>query len=311
MEAFRAHVRDFLGGPDPVLFIGHTPGRRGRELPAFLTRPQEAGRLSAGPAAAAGLAKYVLEECLAGEGRIGVMTRGCEAAALQRLVQDQRVPRARLHLVGVPCAGVADLGRIEAQLGPLESIEAGNGEWTVVAGGRTHRLDPSEYLEARCSTCTQPWPTGCDITFGQPALEPQPPAFGAVAELERLTPDQRYRFWTAQFELCLRCFACRQVCPACSCVECSLDTVEPPWLGREITVPSQAMFHYLRALHVAGRCVDCGQCERVCPVGVPVSLLNRKLARDIQELFGVENPFLPAEVEPLGKFRAEDREEFM
>ncbi|MEW6522394.1 MAG: hypothetical protein AB1445_02290 [Bacillota bacterium] len=311
LDALRDHVREFLSEPGVDVFIGYRAGRRGREVPAFLTRPEQASGLVLGPAASGALAKYVLEEAAGTTGRLGVLARGCEALSLQRLVRDLRVERERLHVVGVPCAGVADLAKLEASLGALEKVESCGERWLVTAGGNRHDVDPSQFMEERCRDCASPWPQQCNISFGQAVMSPASPDYSTVAALEALPADERYAFWIRQFERCLRCFACRQVCPACSCVECSLDLVDPPWLGREITVPAQAMFHYTRALHVAGRCVDCGQCQKVCPVGIPVALLNRKLARDIQELFDVQNPFVPGEIEPLGKFRAEDREEFM
>jgi ferredoxin len=46
------------------------------------------------------------------------------------------------------------------------------------------------------------------------------------------------------------------------------------------------MFHIIRAYHVAGRCTDCGECSRVCPQGIPIHLLNRKIIKDINELYG-------------------------
>jgi ferredoxin len=46
------------------------------------------------------------------------------------------------------------------------------------------------------------------------------------------------------------------------------------------------MFHLIRAYHVAGRCTDCGECSRVCPQGIPLHLLNRKLIKDINEFYG-------------------------
>ena len=46
------------------------------------------------------------------------------------------------------------------------------------------------------------------------------------------------------------------------------------------------MFHIIRAYHVAGRCTDCGECSRVCPQGIPLHLLNRKIIKDMNELYG-------------------------
>ena len=85
----------------------------------------------------------------------------------------------------------------------------------------------------------------------------------------------------------IRCNACRNVCPACSCMKCVFDN---PVSGAAGKVNSNSfeekMFHIIRAFHVAGRCTDCGECSRVCPQGIPLHLLNRKFIKDIDELYG-------------------------
>ena len=43
-----------------------------------------------------------------------------------------------------------------------------------------------------------------------------------------------------------------------------------------------------RVLHLAGRCIDCNECERVCPVNIPLRLLNNKMEREAREQFGYE-----------------------
>ncbi|MFR8333012.1 MAG: 4Fe-4S binding protein [Oscillospiraceae bacterium] len=76
----------------------------------------------------------------------------------------------------------------------------------------------------------------------------------------------------------MRCNACRNVCPACSCEKCVFDNhCIRQWRTRpRPTRFEENMFHIIRAFHVAGRCTDCGECSRVCPQHIPLHLLNRK-----------------------------------
>jgi len=53
-----------------------------------------------------------------------------------------------------------------------------------------------------------------------------------------------------------------------------------------VTPAEEQMFHVTRAFHLAGRCTDCGQCSRVCPQSIPLYLLNRKLIKDINTMYG-------------------------
>lgn len=104
-----------------------------------------------------------------------------------------------------------------------------------------------------------------------------------LEELERLDANERFRRWAYEFEKCVKCYGCRDICPVCVCKECSLqnpDFVESGWLPVEVP-----LFHLARAVHMAGRCVDCGLCEEACPVDIPLRLLYRKVAAVVEDLF--------------------------
>ena len=65
----------------------------------------------------------------------------------------------------------------------------------------------------------------------------------------------------------------------------------------------------IRAFHVAGRCTDCGECSRVCPQGIPLHLLNRKMIKDIDEFYGEYQAGEDTESRaPLTDFRQDDIE---
>ena len=104
--------------------------------------------------------------------------------------------------------------------------------------------------------------------------------------IEAMSPDERYEFWTKQYDRCIRCYACRNVCPACNCRECVFDQTCVGWIGKANNSSENQFFALTRAMHVAGRCIECGECERACPMGIPIMLLNKKIIKDINELFG-------------------------
>ena len=108
-----------------------------------------------------------------------------------------------------------------------------------------------------------------------------------VERLERMTPEERFAFWRGELSRCIRCNACRNVCPACSCENCVFDNPKSGVAAKvNNTDFEENMFHVIRAFHVAGRCTDCGECSRVCPQGIPLHLFNRKFIKDIDELYG-------------------------
>jgi len=287
------------------VFIGFGPGfEANRPVPFFAADPDAADRLLLDEFCAAGLARYVLEEVR--EGPVGLVARGCDGLGLERLLADHRVAREQLYVVGVSCRGVVDPDRACAAAGEEVRAARVNGETVTLITPTAERSFPrSACLLDKCLRCQDPTPRIADVLLGE-AIPPGERDLAHVDAVERMPSDERYRFWARQFERCLRCLACRQVCPACNCVSCSLD--RPEWLERGTGLAEQFMFHFTRAYHVAGRCVACGECERACPAGIPLGLLNDKFMKDLRDLFGVAAPHRPGDVEPLGKFCPDDPE---
>ena len=132
-----------------------------------------------------------------------------------------------------------------------------------------------------------------------------------IATLDAMTPADRWEYWTGQFSKCVRCYACRQVCPLCVCERCIADKTVPQWIETSSHPRGNLAWNMVRALHLAGRCVGCGECERFCPVGIPLSLLNRKLQQVVEKRFDYvvcDDPETPA---PIGDYRPDDSQEFI
>ncbi|MEW6081002.1 MAG: Coenzyme F420 hydrogenase/dehydrogenase, beta subunit C-terminal domain [Bacillota bacterium] len=315
----RKTAEDLMKTGKARLFIGYTEGlEAARPVAFFLKDPERAGALVLNEFCGAGLAKYVLDEAVSPDALSGeplppvaIVAKGCDALGLERLMADNRVPRDELYIIGIACHGIVDPGKVLEVTGeePV-SAQVEKDHVAVMTTRGSHRLAKAGCLMDKCLTCEDPTPRVYDVLLGDPVQEG--PAgkrdFSGVTQVESLSPDERYEFWARQFQRCLRCFACRNVCPACNCSVCSLDEREPEWLSRSTDLPEQFMFHFTRAYHVAGRCVACGECQRACPVGIPLMLLNEKFMKDIRDLFGEPAPHRPSEVEPLGKFCPDDPE---
>jgi L-lactate utilization protein LutB len=121
-----------------------------------------------------------------------------------------------------------------------------------------------------------------------------------------MSTRERLAFWSKEFDRCIRCYACRQACPACYCFECAAEQLDPPWLSIAINLPQKQFFHVMRAYHLAERCSDCNACEEVCPMKIPLSLLNRKIAKEVQDLFGYRTGQDAKTPLPLSTFEKEE-----
>jgi Na+-translocating ferredoxin:NAD+ oxidoreductase RnfC subunit len=138
-----------------------------------------------------------------------------------------------------------------------------------------------------------------------------PPGFIDLDAIEKMSPAERKEFWEKQFAQCLRCFACRNVCYGCYCKQCIFLAKDKRWLQKTGSPEENKMYHLLRTMHMAGRCIDCGECERVCPVRIPLRLLGEKLQQEIAGQFDLELPGMTAEEKPaLQCFDPEDTDPF-
>ena len=109
--------------------------------------------------------------------------------------------------------------------------------------------------------------------------------FQIVDDFEKLTSDERWNSMIDEYSRCIRCYACRNVCPSCYCAECFVDQNDPQWIGKSPEVTDTIIFHLIRNLHVAGRCVECGACERACPMDLELLKINKKITKEILERF--------------------------
>lgn len=106
-----------------------------------------------------------------------------------------------------------------------------------------------------------------------------------IAKFQAMTSAERFAFWRQQFSKCIKCYACRQACPMCSCRRCIVEANQPQWICPSATTLGNTEWNIVRAFHLAGRCVECGNCSRACPVGIPLHLLNTMLAEVVEDEF--------------------------
>jgi ferredoxin len=107
-----------------------------------------------------------------------------------------------------------------------------------------------------------------------------------VAKYQEMSLEERRVFWQEQFQKCIKCYGCRDICPECFCESCALE--DPLWVEPGELAPPFPMFHLIKAMHMSGRCVACRQCELTCPAGIPLTVLYDLIRQDVGELLGYE-----------------------
>lgn len=234
------------------------------------------------------LSKYLVAECKKG-GKMLVFLKPCDTYSFNQLQKEHRIKREMIYVIGIECSGKADVDKIKAKgVEGITGIASEGANFVVETIYGNESIPKYEVMADRCLTCKSKKHMVFDEMIGETGeVNPDCGRFDMVAKLEAMTPDQRFAFWRGELSRCIRCNACRNVCPACTCETCVFDNPNSG-IAQKVAVTSfeENMFHIIRAYHVAGRCTDCGECSRVCPQNIPLHLLNRKFIKDMNELYG-------------------------
>ena len=237
----------------------------------------------------ANFSKYLINKTQKVEGKVLVFLKPCDTYSFNQLLTEHRFDREKVYAVGIPCEGMADIEKIKKITGEgIAKIECGEKiAVTTIYEDEPVLVDAKDVLAERCVNCKSKKHVAYDELLGEDGEVIASERFDEVAKLEAMTPDERFAFWQNELSRCIRCNACRDVCPACTCETCVFNN---PNSGVENKSPANSfeeqMFHIIRAFHVAGRCTDCGECSRVCPQNIPLHLINRKLIKDMNECYG-------------------------
>lgn len=240
----------------------------------------------------ANVSKYLIKEAAKvaeNGGKILAFLKPCDTYSFNQLVAEHRINRENVYVVGIGCDGKADVNKIrEAGIDGITGIERNGENYTVKTIYGDETIAVQNALAERCVTCKSKKLTAYDEIIGEDGEEnPNCGRFDLVEKLENMTAEERFEFWRGELSKCIRCNACRNVCPACTCEQCVFDNPNSGVAQKAAADPfEENMFHIIRAFHVAGRCTDCGECSRVCPQHIPLHLLNRKFIKDIDTLYG-------------------------
>jgi formate dehydrogenase subunit beta len=212
---------------------------------------------------------------------IGVFLKPCDSKTVISLIQEKQIKREDVLIIGLTCEGV---------------------------------YKTKDELAGKCKTCTSHNPKDYDIIIGESVAEPvHDPAkkFARLNPIESMPIEQRWDFWMKEFDKCIRCYACRQACPLCYCEQCIADKTQPRWIESSAHPVGNLGWHLIRAFHLAGRCIGCGECERACHQNIPLGLLNMKMTKEILEEFGYMAGVDAESKPPLTDYKMEDDESFI
>ncbi len=339
IQDIRDTARDMLAKNEVRAVIGYRRGSRGMQAePVMITRPEQADELVWDPTCVHNLALNLVEDRKALKHKretpkqpIAVVAKGCDARAVAVLVQEHYFKRDDVYIIGVSCegTGVVDERKLANHLNGAHATNAAfdGDDYVITTAAGEQRVPAREVLADRCLECRNPYPKEHNAAFGEDKTGRELAVpFTVLDQFKALSEGERWQFWQGHFDRCIRCFACRSVCPMCYCDECVVDSIKFPvtgqtsaeekatrirWIERSATRADNITYHMTRALHLAGRCIDCAECERVCPVNIPLRLLNNKMEQESRDQFGYEPGASLSGPSLTSSFNENDPEEFI
>ena len=243
--------------------------------PMFIRKAEDAERLVFDDRCFGNLAVYVSKDNVRSIGKIGIVIKGCDLRAINVLLREHVIKREDIVLIGVRCAGLGD---------PLPH---------------------------KCAVCEAHDPQGCDMVVGDPVQQPDinvEERYKDAAHVDAKSLEERWAFWHGQLSKCIRCYACRNVCPLCYCKRCITEKTIPQWIETSAHLRGNIAWNVARAFHLTGRCVNCGECERACPMDIPLGAINQKMAQLMDESYGFQSGLSPDEKAPFTTFKVDDPE---
>jgi|SaaInl8_200m_RNA_FD_contig_51_1746925_length_1610_multi_6_in_0_out_0_2 coenzyme F420-reducing hydrogenase beta subunit len=281
--------------------------------PCFIKNPDQVESLVWDSNCGINLANYLTDRTE----KIAVIAKGCDSRSIVTHITENKIKRDQLFIIGVPCKGMIDKRKVASETalrnkGEIDKVTEVSGKVIVNVDETETSFDRTDVLQQNCALCIHRNPVIYDELAGD-LVEEQKVAdrYEDVRKIESMSLDEKQNYFKELLSSCIRCYACKNACPLCYCPTCFVDEAKPQWLGKGQEPVDIQTFHFLRAYHCAGRCTDCGACERACPVGINMRILTRKLEKDSLEQFGWESGLSLEKRPPLDTWNSEDPDDFI
>ncbi|TLU84344.1 MAG: 4Fe-4S ferredoxin [Chlorobium sp.] len=271
-EKYRTRVKELLASNSVKMVIGYKQGSTAdRRRPLFVRSFEEADELVLDSNCIGNLAGYLVTE---------------------GLLSDEKRVGIFLRPEGIRSINIL---AAESQLNPEQIIIFG-----FDTSGREVKALQGEQAE--------------DFSGLIDSLKEKPPEKSSDAllyRIDQMNTEERFAFWKDEFSRCIKCYACRQACPMCYCRRCIVDSNQPQWINTSSHTLGNFEWNIVRAFHLAGRCVGCGNCDRACPVNIPLRFINARMAQEVFESFDHYAGTSQTQEPVLASFNKDDSETFI
>jgi ferredoxin len=247
--------------------------------------------------------------------KIGIVSKGCVGRAVNLLAAEKQINLDNVKMIGFNCNGNVNRSRINIEVGEKEILDVSISCDDIIVTGKDweKKFPYTEFINELCKVCQVKSPSATEeICLGDcQELESIHDEFTDIDKFESKSPEEKWNYIKKELEVCTLCYSCRQACPACYCNLCFVDQNLPIWFNKTTEYTDIFTFHLIRATHLAGRCVACGACSSVCPVGIDLNFITRKLEKIVKERFDYTSGLSAKILPPMMDFSMDDAEEFM
>ena len=321
-NSIREIAKKLLSENQVDVIIGYAEGTIPlSSTPIFIRKEEDVNKLIWNNLCYINLANYLvplMPQLCDSEGnslKIGIVAKGCVGRAVNHLAVEKQVDLENVKMIGIRCNGIVNRSKINLEIGEKEILEVSiSGNDIIVKGKDWEKKFPyDQYINDLCKVCKVKSPSASNETcVGEcEELESIHDEFADVIEFELKSSKEKWDFIKETLEPCTLCYSCRQACPLCYCNLCFVDQNLPVWFGKTSQLPDIIVFHLIRAFHLAGRCVACGACSSVCPVGIDLNMITRKLEKIVKDRYNFTSGLNAETLPPMMDFKMEDSEEFM
>src|SRR5664280_2269422 len=212
MNELKQICKDVLTDKKARFILAYREDKNKRTKPFIARTPEDAEQIIFNHQAVNNLAVYFARFKNTGEGKIGIVVKSCDLKAVTALIQENQIKRDDLFIIGVNCSGVVR--------NIAEDFIKDN-------------------TQIKCKYCQAKTPPYYDaLADDSKEFEiPEDDQEVLMAKIDKMTSEERLEFWNAEFEKCIKCYACRQVCPMCYCEKCIVEKSEPQWICLLYTSP--------------------------------------------------------------------------
>ena len=259
-KKIREICKDLLEKGTVQTVIGYTEGGvEGMRIPYIFNKPEDAQKLEWDQRCAPNLSAYLRGR----KEKIGIVAKPCDIRGIINYLIENQLVRDNIYIIGVDCVGMTNT------LGEL------------LPG---------------CDECTVKRPPLFDERVENPDVTDEDTKNVSEKDADELA--ENLEKFQNEMKKCILCYSCRQACYGCYCDVCFMDRGVPNWQPATPDIGAKMVYHLGRAMHLSGRCVECGACERVCASGVNVRYIIKEVTRFIEEIYG-HKAGLDTETQPV------------